>query len=80
LEFHLISRRYHRKYQISWVSVTTESGSIVIQSNHAPLIASIAQKTDCTFLIDNGTTETLLIQQGTVEVTRSRVTLLIHEE
>jgi F0F1-type ATP synthase epsilon subunit len=80
MELRLISRRYQKKYQIFWVSITTDNGSLVIQDNHAPLIASIAEKTECSFLIDNDTTETLLIQKGIIEVTRTCVTLLIHEE
>lgn len=80
MELHLISPRYHKKHHILWLTVTTESGSLVIQNNHAPLIASIAPKTECSFLIDNDTTETLLILKGIIEVTRDRVTLLIHEQ
>jgi F0F1-type ATP synthase epsilon subunit len=80
MELHLVSRRYQKKYLISWITITTESGSLVIQANHAPLIASLAEKAECSFLIDNDTIETLLIQKGIIEVTRNRVMLLIHEE
>lgn len=80
MELRIISQRYQKKHQISWISITTHSGSLVIQNNHAPLIASLAEKTECSFLIDNDTTETLLIQKGIIEVTRTCVTLLINEE
>lgn len=80
MELRIISQHYQKKHQISWISVTTSNGSLVIQNNHAPLIASIAEKTECSFLVDNDTIETLLIQKGIIEVTRTCVILLINEE
>ncbi len=80
MELYLISRRYQKKYNITWIQITTNSGSLVIQNNHAPLIASIAEKTECSFLVDNHTPETLLIQKGIIEVTRTCVRLLINEK
>jgi len=79
MELCLVSSRYHKKYTVSWIKIETGEGSLVIQENYQPLIASLVSGSECSFLIDNGSLETVLIKKGIIEVLKESVMILIHE-
>jgi F0F1-type ATP synthase epsilon subunit len=79
MELRILSPKTHRTLTVDWVEIMTPTGSMVIQSFHAPLIANIVPNS--TVIAAQGEQKiTINVSIGSVKVALNIVTLLMHEE
>lgn len=64
---------------ITWVELDTTVGNMIIQPGHVPMVLELLAEKAITFGLKNGKQETIRTKKGFVEVTRTSVTLIIHE-
>lgn len=79
MELQILSVSCNTTYAVSWISVVTTLGSIVICDNHEPFVGMLAPGSEAVFLVDNNQKKSIVIYKGVIEVTRLKVTLLIYE-
>ena len=80
MELIIITPLYQQTYHIEWLEIRTPIGSFVIQPGHAPTVLVLMPQQKVTFgLLPSGKRESLMIQQGTVHITRTCATLLLNE-
>lgn len=63
--------------QVDWLEIHTANGSMVILSEHAPMVVALKPNSQVTMMI-NGTKHQEQILQGIAHVTREGVTLLLN--
>ncbi|MBA3752504.1 hypothetical protein H0X06_07025 [Candidatus Dependentiae bacterium] len=80
MEFKLIGPTSSRIMNINWLEAQTASGSFVVKSGHAPLIAMLAPNKELTVELHDGSTTIITIVNGILEVTRTSITLLLTHE
>lgn len=80
MELQIITPKQFRSVLVEWAEFTTPKGNMVVQPNHTPLVASIIPNSRFTFAHKDGTTESIMVHIGIVEVTKTAVRLLMHEE
>jgi F0F1-type ATP synthase epsilon subunit len=80
MELQIVSPKQHRVLNVLWVDLNTPLGNMIIQELHQPMVLSLVPGKPFTFAVDNTTVEAIAIKIGIVEITRSRVTLILNEE
>jgi F0F1-type ATP synthase epsilon subunit len=62
---------------ISWLELTTEHGSLVIQKGHRPLITTLKSPSEIKFELDGGLVEVMGIPGGIAEIRRSSAMIVV---
>lgn len=76
----IVSPQHKEQHMIEWLHAQTPEGSLVIKHGHAPLIATLVEKSELSFLLKTGETITIhLIRPGFLEVDRTSITALINQ-
>jgi F0F1-type ATP synthase epsilon subunit len=79
MELHIISPLQTVIHEIAWVELNSNTGNIVIQSNHEPMLLVLAPNKEMIFRLKTGKEESLTIRAGIAEITRERTTVIINE-
>ncbi len=79
MELTIISPTEQQRFTIRWLELNTPVGNFVIQQGRAPTIVTLFPHHNVIFELQDGTRESLRIHQGIAQITRTSVTLLIHE-
>jgi len=79
MELHIISPEQTLIHPVAWVEAETIAGSFVIQPGHAPTILLLSPDKELIFCLINGKQESLVVPRGILEVSRTTVTLIIHQ-
>ena len=78
MELRILSPSKERVCQIEWLEINTPAGNLVIQDNHAPLIANITHNSMVKLFTDN-TVEEIMVSVGSIKIYNNIVTLLMHD-
>lgn len=79
MELRILSPKTDKYLTVDWVEINTPAGNMVIQSFHAPLIATILANSTVT-ACEGKTVHQIPVSVGSVKVAHNVVTLLMHEE
>jgi len=80
MTLHIISPEATKTFTITWLDVHTPEGNLIIQPNHAPIILTLLPHKPIVFRLKTGKQESIIItKSGILEVTRTKITALIHE-
>lgn len=77
MKLRIISPETEQELDVAWVDINTHVGNFVILNDHVPMIATLTEKEEITFCMQNGKQGTITPEGGTVEVARKTVTLLL---
>lgn len=80
MDLTIICPSSQKRYLISWIEINTPKGNFVIQPGHAPMIMSLLKKRALTFALQNGTRESIIIQDGMISIDRLRATVITSQE
>lgn len=79
MEFRIVTPQETLIYAVAWIEVNTPAGNFVIQPGHAPTILILEKGKEMNFRLVNGKQESLLVERGILEVTRSAATLIVNK-
>ena len=80
MNFIIISPSSKKIYPVMWIEINTPQGNYVIQPGHAPMIMSLSAKRPLAFGLENGKRESIMIQEGTISITRTDATLITNQD
>jgi F0F1-type ATP synthase epsilon subunit len=80
MKLHIISPIDKKTYTIAWLEINTPIGNFVIQPGHIPTMLTLSPHKPLIFRLRTGKQETLLVQQGFVDITRDVATVLLSQE
>lgn len=80
MQFTLITPTRSQVYILNWIEVQTSIGSFVIQLGHVPTIVTLTPGKEITLGLEDGTTVSLPVEGGILEVDRNQATLIITHE
>ncbi len=76
MDLHIISPDYELTKKIAWIELNTPRGNYIIQQGHIPFIPLSPQE-PLTFQLESGKQQTIDVLDGIVEVTRTKVIVII---
>ncbi len=79
MKLHIITPEEKRSFNIAWLEAHTIHGSFIIQRGHAPTVLLLAPQKPILFRLKNGKKESIIIDQGIMEVNRTQTTILINK-
>lgn len=65
-------------FKIAWLEVNTDKGNFIIQPNHEATILILTPNSHATFCLSNGKQESVTVEQGIAEITKTDITLLLN--
>jgi F0F1-type ATP synthase epsilon subunit len=80
MKFSVISPHALVHHAIVWLEITTVAGNMVIQENHAPMIAEIEPNSEVLLMQPNGKQIALIVVQGFIHIKRNDIKLIITQE
>lgn len=75
----LITPTEKRQYNLIWLEIETQQGSLVIQPGHAPLIAILAHQSELLMGLHDKTVEQVKVLGGIAHVQRTGVVVIVDE-
>ena len=79
MKLEIISPMKLQSYEIAWIELNTDVGSFVIQKGHAPTVLVLKPNDEMIFRFEDGKQETVEVGNGIAEITREKVSVIIHE-
>jgi len=80
MTLHIITPETTQTFSITWLEAHTPAGNLIIQQHHAPIILTLLSHKPIIFRLKTGKQESITIKKpGILEVTRTKITALIHE-
>ncbi|MCX5925500.1 MAG: hypothetical protein NT124_04390 [Candidatus Dependentiae bacterium] len=79
MELRIISPETQHTFTIVWLEAQTSHGSFIIQAGHAPIILLLTHDKPIVFMLKNGKRQSMPIGRGILEVTRTVITIIMHE-
>lgn len=77
----IINPHSKHEYNVQWIEAHTPSGSLVLKSDHAPIILSLVAGSDFSFVLDTHEKKIInLTRPGFLEVSRTSAIALISQE
>ena len=77
----IVSPQHKHEYDVQWIEAQTPVGSIVIKSEHAPIILSLVAGSDFVFVLDSDEKKMIrLMRPAFLEVTRTSAMMLIGQD
>ena len=77
MDLHIISPDYELTKKIAWIELNTPRGNYIIQQGHIPFIIPLSPQEPLTFQLESGKQQTIDVLDGIVEVTRTKVIVII---
>lgn len=77
MDLRIISPDYEITKKIAWIELNTPSGNYIVQQGHAPFIIPLSAQEPLTFQLESGKQQTIDVQDGVVEVTRTKVVVIL---
>ncbi len=74
----ILTPNEYRTFVIAWLEVNTGIGNLIIQPGHAPAVMTLADNSTAIATLPAGGEEVIAVPRGVMEVTRSRVRLLMN--
>jgi F0F1-type ATP synthase epsilon subunit len=68
-----------RLVNVAWLELNTAVGNFVIERGHAPTIIALAPGKPLIYMLKNGKQESLIVNRGVVEITRTTAIVLMNE-
>jgi F0F1-type ATP synthase epsilon subunit len=66
------------EYAVEWIEINTPLGNFVIQEEHAPTVFTLSAHKECRFsLAITGKEESLVIEEGIIEINRKTALLFL---
>lgn len=80
MELVIITPERTQHVQVTWIEVQTIAGNRVIQPGHTPMLFVLTPGSHLVYFADPQGEHAITIGNGTLEVDRTKATLLLHEE
>ncbi len=68
----------YRTFIIAWLEVNTGIGNLIIQPGHAPAVMTLTDNSTAIATLPAGNDEVIVVTRGVVEISRSRIRLLMN--
>jgi F0F1-type ATP synthase epsilon subunit len=77
MELLIVSPLEKEIVDVTWLEIHTHQGSCIIQEGHAPMMVTLAPKSDLTYSLPDGTQRKRTISWGIAHITRATITLIL---
>lgn len=77
MKLQIITTQKISEHEIDWIELNTPAGNMVIEQGHAPMIIELSSGFELMYQLQNGATESMMVVQGVVHVTRQDVKILL---
>lgn len=77
----VVTPQHKHEYTVQWIEAQTPVGSLIIKSDHAPIILSLVAGSDFVFVLDTHEKKIIhLMRPGFLEVTRTNAVALLGQD
>lgn len=66
------------RYDVTWLEINLHDGSLIVQENHAPMIAPLLNASEIVLNLQDGKRMTVSVAHGIVHIQRTAVTFLLY--
>lgn len=77
MKLQIITTQKTSEHEIDWIELNTPAGNMIIEQGHAPMIIELSSGFELMYQLQSGATESIMIVQGVVHVTRQDVKILL---
>jgi F0F1-type ATP synthase epsilon subunit len=77
MKLQIIITQKTSEQDIDWIELNTPAIHMVIEQGHAPMIIELSSGFELMYQLHSGATESMMIVQGVVHVTRQDVKILL---